>query len=108
MPKYSKFMAESMRSSVGHSSCRLLSEEQGCEGDCAAGISLYHETTFPEPMKHPFQEGFYVISGNGEAKVGADCFPISQDMAFIVPRNTEHTIRAEHGCSVRVFWFHCT
>lgn len=107
MKRYSKFDRNRLIKSVGHSSCHMLDAEQGCVGDCAAGISVYSASDFCEPQVHPYQEGFYVIEGSGEALVGEERFPIEAGMSFLVPRKTRHSIRA---CAdeVRLFWFHCT
>ena len=106
MTYYNLFDPEKLKYSAGHASCSMLGAEQGAVGDCEAGISIYDQPEFPTPLSHTFQEGFYVIAGEGMAMVGEEVFPIRQGMCFLVPRNTPHTLCSQE--SVTVFWFHCT
>lgn len=108
MQYYSIFTNEKLKPSAGHSSYIMLGAEQGCVGDCAAGISVYFSHEFSPAQSHPYQEGFYVISGVGLAKVGDNIFEISEAMSFLVPRGTEHSICSSGAEPVKVFWFHCT
>lgn len=107
MDLFREFREESLRQAVGHQSCVMLDGDNGCTGECMAGISLYQTESYPEPQTHPFQEGFYVIEGNGFAKVDGEEFAISRGMAFLVPAGKPHSVRnGGEGPHVKVFWFH--
>lgn len=109
MAQYSVFNKGKLVASIGHDSCELLGAAQGCKGDCAAGISVYYGTEYQsETALHPFQEGFYVLRGFGSALVGGEEIPLSPGTAFLVPKQTPHTIRRSGEDAVEVFWFHST
>lgn len=105
---WNEFQPEKMKDAGEHLSCTLLDAEQGCVDDCMAGISEYAGTEYSPAQKHPFQEGFYVISGAGSARIGEEEFPVHEGMTFLAPRETLHTIKSSGAEPVRVFWFHCT
>ena len=91
----------------GHVSFDLLTEENGCKNGCICGISRYTETEYQAPGCHEDQEGFYVVSGCGMAKVGEQEFCVSPGMAFIAPAGVLHTICTNDvNVPVEVFWFH--
>ena len=107
MEYWRQFSPDMLRESAGHRSCVVLNAENGCVGECLAGISQYETTEYPELQAHPFQEGFYVIEGNGHALVDGEEFPISAGMSFLVPAGKTHGLRSGEGeAFVRVFWFH--
>lgn len=106
MEHYSTFSTDKLRPSLGHVSCILLGAQQGCVGDCAAGISVYASREYAPAQRHPFQEGFYVLEGEGCAQVGDSAFEISEGTCFLVPSETNHTMRASGDKPVTVFWFH--
>ncbi|MCD8350210.1 MAG: cupin domain-containing protein [Planctomycetaceae bacterium] len=103
---YRHFDESLLEDRPGHRSCVMLDANNGCTGECLAGISIYHDDTFPEPQRHPFQEGFYVIEGRGEALVGEERFPLTAGTAFLVPAGMAHAIRCTADAAVKVFWFH--
>ena len=91
----------------GHGSWPMLGEDQGCANGCAAGISYYSSCDYTPAAVHDDQEGFYVISGKGRARIGNEEFELVPDMAFIAPAGTEHQIKSKHADEpVVVFWFH--
>lgn len=103
----SKENAVEQYSGGGHGSYLLLDESNGCENQCATGISYYKSTEYTEKAYHDFQEGFYVISGTGMAAVGEQEFSIREGMTFIVPKHTAHQLKAEkRDVPLYVFWFH--
>ncbi|MCD8140954.1 MAG: cupin domain-containing protein [Planctomycetaceae bacterium] len=103
---YRTFDETSLQDRPGHASCVMLDASNGCTGECLAGISIYHDESFPEAQTHPFQEGFYVIEGRGEAMVGSERFPIAAGTSFLVPAGTAHALCSRGGAAVKVFWFH--
>lgn len=101
------FTPERLRESVGHTSCVVLNAENGCTGECMAGISQYALPDYPEDQIHTFQEGFYVIEGSGFARIGGEEIAIAAGTSFFVPAGMTHSIRRGDGAEyVRVFWFH--
>ena len=93
----------------GHVSYDLLTQANGCVNGCIAGISDYTETEYGDSGCHEDQEGFYVVSGTGWAKVGNEEKRIAAGDAFFVPPGVAHTMKAEcRDTLLRVFWFHAS
>lgn len=99
-------MDESRRSDSGHGhwSYPLLGEENGCVRDCMSGISYYTDTCFTPVATHPFQEGFLVLSGTGDARVGGETFPLTPMRSFLVPAGSNipcaaPVLRSPWSCS---------
>lgn len=91
----------------GHGSFQMLGEQQGCQNGCCAGISCYHSAEYTPIAKHDDQEGFFVLSGSGSARIGKEEFSISEGTAFIVPRQTAHQLRSDDAQTpLYLFWFH--
>lgn len=85
----------------------LLTEENGCVAGCRSGITIYADLEYREPGVHDDQEGFFVLEGEGYAKLDDLEFPIAKGDSFIAAPGVAHTIRTKAGCEpVRVFWFH--
>ena len=56
---------------------------------------------------HEDQEGFYVLEGEGYAKLDDLEFPIKAGDSFIALPGVRHTLKTKEGCQpVKVFWFH--
>ena len=91
----------------GHISYELLTEKNGCVNGCCCGISRYTTTEYAKPGCHADQEGFFVLSGSGSAKVG-DCeTEIYPGLSFVAPAGVPHAIRSnDEAVPVEVFWFH--
>lgn len=107
--KYWADREESRRSDSGHGhwSYPLLGPENGAVKDCMSGISYYTDTCFTPPATHPFQEGFLVLSGTGDARVGSATFSLKPMRSFLVPAGVEHMLRSSSGTQPLVlFWFH--
>ena len=101
------FAPDMLKESVGHRSCVVLDQGNGCVGECLAGVSQYETDEYPELQTHPFQEGFYVIEGGGQALVDGEEFSIAAGTSFLVPAGKKHALRRGPGeAFVRVFWFH--
>lgn len=96
-----------MVSGHGHGSWPMLGSEHGCTNGCCAGISYYSSCEYTPAAVHEDQEGFFVLSGQGFARIGDEEFEIKPDMAFIAPAGTEHQMRSKAADEpVVVFWFH--
>ena len=58
---------------------RFLTAENGCLGGCTSGTTIYAGYEFSaHPGVHEDQEGFYVLEGEGYARLGDLEFPIEQ------------------------------
>ena len=77
---------------------RFLTAENGCTNGCASGTTIYASNEF---------SGFYVLEGEGYAKLDDLVFPIKAGDSFVALAGVAHTIRTKEGCQpVKVFWFH--
>lgn len=86
---------------------RLLSAENGCVAGCCSGITVYADTEYKKPGVHDDQEGFFVLEGEGYAKLDDLEFPIAKGDSFIAAAGVAHSIRTNKGCEpVKVLWFH--
>lgn len=87
---------------------RFLTEENGCVNGCASGTTVYADYQFSDrPGRHADQEGFYVLEGEGFAKLDDLEFPIKAGDSFVALPGVAHTVRTREGCTpVKVFWFH--
>lgn len=87
---------------------RFLTAENGCTNGCASGTTIYASNEFSDkPGVHNDQEGFYVLEGEGYAKLDDLVFPIKAGDSFVALAGVAHTIRTKEGCQpVKVFWFH--
>jgi len=71
------------------------------------GVSEYEREEYGQPGVHGVQEGFYVIQGEGFAKLGEEEFPIQSGSAFIAPAGVPHAIRKLPGAQpVKLVWAH--
>ena len=63
---------------------RFLTTENGCVNGCASGTTIYANTEFSDhPGAHDDQEGFYVLEGEGFAKLDDLVFPIKAGDSFV-------------------------
>lgn len=93
----------------GHWSYELLGPENGCVNECGSGVSYYAGVQFTPDAVHSFQEGFLVLSGEGEARVDEQVFALRPMMSFLVPAETRHALRSTSSEEPLVlFWFHAS
>ncbi len=87
---------------------KLLTEKNGCLAGCCSGISTYGSLEFGTHIGcHEDQEGFFVLEGEGFAKLDDLVFPIKKGDSFIAAAGVTHTIKRNENCdAVKVFWFH--
>lgn len=91
----------------GHYSRHLIDEQHGAVKGYKIGIAEYTTEEFLTPGIHDDQEGFYVIEGEGWAKVGEEEFPIKPGSAFIAPKDTAHTVKKNpDSVPVKLVWSH--
>ena len=85
----------------------LLDEKNGCVAGCRCGVSIYRSTEYGRGDAHEDQEGFFVLSGKGLARVGEKEFEVHEGMAFLVPAGVWHTLRSiSEAQALNVLWFH--
>jgi mannose-6-phosphate isomerase-like protein (cupin superfamily) len=106
--KYNVTREEALaRRQTGKRAYELLTKDNGCVNGCRSGITVYDNDEFPEQYgSHEDQEGFYVIEGEGFARVGDEEFSIKTGDSFLAPAGVRHTIKCIKGGSVTVLWFH--
>ncbi len=86
---------------------RLLGEDNGCMAGCCSGISVYSSTEYGFAGAHEDQEGFFVLSGEGYAKLDDLEFEVFPGTSFVALPGVKHTVKAKNSDEpVRVFWFH--
>ena len=96
-----------MAQSQGRKSITLLDEKNGCVAGCKSGITVYDETVYGKGGIHEDQEGFFVLSGTGMAKIGEEEFAIHEGMSFLAPAGVHHVVKSNSAdVPVKVFWFH--
>lgn len=86
---------------------KVLNEDFGGIPGSNIGIAEYANTRYLIPGIHDDQEFFYVIEGEGKARIGGCEIKIAKGSMFVVPPSTEHTIMTS-DCNnpVKVLWVH--
>lgn len=89
------------------SSYPLLTGEHGCVAGCKSGVTVCVNKEYGNPGIHDDQEGFYVISGQGYAKVGLEEFKLYPGVSFLAAVGVPHAMKCDKDCDLlEVFWFH--
>ena len=70
------------------------------------GVAWYLLAEFGEPQVHDDQEAVYVISGEGELRVGDEVVPLRPGTAVYVPPGTPHGGRRTGAEPVQVIYAH--
>lgn len=90
-----------------HKGAELIGATNGATNGFCLGISYYHAIEFAHPGIHDDQEGFYVLEGTGEAKIGEEVFKIFPGMSFIAHAGVPHAIKKDlNSIPVKVVWTH--
>lgn len=90
-----------------HKGAELIGEKNGSKNGFCMGISYYHAEKFECPGIHEDQEGFYVIEGTGQAKIGDEIFHISPGISFIAKAGVPHEIKKDkNSIPIKVLWAH--
>jgi mannose-6-phosphate isomerase-like protein (cupin superfamily) len=93
--------------SEGRISKDLITDEQGAVAGFCLGIAVYTAEEYLTPGVHDDQEGFYVVAGEGMAKVGDEEFAIQPGTAFLAPKGVPHCVKRRRGCApVKLVWTH--
>jgi mannose-6-phosphate isomerase-like protein (cupin superfamily) len=86
---------------------RLIGPEHGATKGFCIGITFYDQEVYNPPGVHDDQEGFYVLAGEGTAKVGGEEFDIRPGTAFIAQKGVPHSVKKKPGSrSVKILWSH--
>ena len=89
------------------SGAELIGPEHGAVNGYSLGIAIYFMDTYNEPGIHDDQEGFYVVEGSGQARVGDDEFDIRPGSAFIAAKGVPHSIKRNPDSGpIKVVWSH--
>jgi len=87
----------------------LLNAAYGCVAGFCSGISFFTAADYPEPAIHDDWKGFFVMEGEGRAKVGDEEYRLEPDVCFCVPAGVQHAIkRGPRFEFVKVCWFHAS
>ena len=70
------------------------------------GVAEYHTTDFGNLQVHDDQEALYVLSGEGEVKIGDEVHPVRSGTALYVPPHTQHAARRTGEAPVRLVYTH--
>lgn len=70
------------------------------------GVAEYHATDFSQVQAHDDQEALYVVSGEGEIKLGDDVLPLTPGTAVYVGPGVSHSTRRTGDAAVKVVYTH--
>ncbi len=70
------------------------------------GVAWYTASEFGAPQVHDDQEAVYVISGEGELRVGEEVVPLRPGTAVYIPPGTPHGGRTTTDKPVMVVYAH--
>jgi len=86
---------------------KFIGEANGCTRGFCMGIGVYRSEEYNPPGIHEDQEGFYVIQGEGFARVGDEEFAIKPGTFFVALKGVPHSVKAAKGKGpVKVLWAH--
>lgn len=96
------------KSAPGHLGYHVLTEENGLRPGVLGGFSVYTCKEYQDPGIHEnFDEVFFVLSGNGMAKVGDEEFQLTPYTWFFANANEPHQIKCHRECDeLAVLVFH--
>lgn len=90
-----------------HSGSELIGADNGAKNGFSMGISYYYGQDYGVPGMHNDQEGFYVLEGNGFAKIGDVEIIIKPGVGFIALPGEAHAIKCSADCKyVKLLWAH--
>ncbi len=85
----------------------LIGPAHGAVKGYCLGVTVCDREEYNEGGVHADQEGFYVLSGRGMAKVGAEEFEIGPGSAFLVAKGVPHTVKKLPGSpALKMLWSH--
>jgi mannose-6-phosphate isomerase-like protein (cupin superfamily) len=85
----------------------LIMPDQGAVNEFVLGVTEYYEEDYKTIGVHDFQEGFYIVEGEGTAKIGEEEFDIRPGTSFIAAKGVPHSIKKSPGSvPVKLVWVH--
>ena len=85
----------------------LITTDNGAVNNFLLGITEYHAEEYQTIGVHEFQEGFYIISGEGTAKIGEEEFNIRPGSSFIAAKGVPHSVKKSPNSEpVKLVWVH--
>ena len=70
------------------------------------GVAEYSATDFANLQVHDDQEALYILSGEGEVKIGDAVYPARPGTALYVPPHTAHASRRTGEASLKLVYTH--
>ena len=85
----------------------LITTENGAVNKFLLGLTEYIAEEYQTIGVHETQEGFYVIEGEGTAKIGEEEFNIRPGTSFIAAKGVPHSIKkSPNSGPVKLVWIH--
>lgn len=107
MNYFSKLGKHNVKDAPGAKNYPIFIDGEAPIKGCNASIGVYHCEEYPTPGVHEDNEGFYVISGQGKAKIGDIESDISEGSCFYAPAGVPHAIKkAPNTPDLVIFLFH--
>ena len=94
------------QSGPGQVSANILGAAHGCVKGFCMGVAVYDTTEYATPGVHDDQEGFFVVSGEGMARVGDDEFAVRPGLYFVAAKGVPHAIKTTGNEPVKVIYAH--
>jgi len=85
----------------------LITAENGAVNNFLLGVTEYTSEEYQTIGVHDFQEGFYIVAGEGIAKIGEEEFNIRPGSSFIAARGVPHSLKKSPNSEpVKLVWVH--
>lgn len=85
----------------------LITNSQGAINKFMLGVTEYIAEEYQTTGIHEIQEGFYVVQGEGTAKIGEEEFPIWPGSSFTAAEGVPHSVKKSPGSvPVKLVWIH--
>ena len=68
------------------------------------GITRFSENKDSKTHKHNIDEALFILSGNGEVKVGNEIYKVKENDFIYVPKNTNHTITTSNRSKIKILF----
>ena len=90
----------------GAHSYSIFQEETSYIKGYSACLNIFYSEEYQTMGVHEDNEGFYVVSGNGQMKVGDEEYDLSPGCSMLAPAHVPHAIRKVGTKDLEVFLFH--
>ena len=86
---------------------QLIGAEQGATNGFCIGIAFYDQEVYGPARRARRPGRFYVLAGQGTAKVGDEEFDIRPGTAYIAQKGVPHSVKKRPGSKpVKLLWSH--